>query len=595
MPMNDLGKMRRSQILFNAGPGAIVDFRTLKGPVSVVSLGLDQYPAGQVIHEARLEKRLGIAELRMPPAALESRPGQHAAVQTMPAVRFPHWMQCPRCDLFQHELGWGREAGEAALHCSACSGASPKKVYVIPAPFVTACEEGHLADFPWTEWVSHLPHCPAKDKYALRSEGGGLSGLFLSCLGCGNSAPMEGCFNPDALKRFGPCPGTQPWLLDAPPAICNAGGDGTRKTLQRGASNMYFPVIASALDIPPWSDGLQQKLKRDWDRIVKFDDDQLRDFLKSIRIASQFKMSDEELFREVQVRKRRLHNASDEDLRIDEYKQLCADALPRDEKSEFEIRVEPVPAEIRKWIRRLVRVLRLREVRALRAFTRVRPPDPETPDFRPVWAPLSVTEPNWLPGIEVRGEGIFVELDPERVAKWAPRLKARAEGIEQAWLADWTRRHPDVAAPREINAKTLLVHSLAHAVIRELSIECGYSAASLRERLYVHGDACGFLVYTAAPDSDGTLGGLARQGKATRFVSVLAGALASQRWCASDPLCIADRHSFSENATGAACHSCLLVSETSCEEFNRLLDRQALIGAPGDQSVGYFHGSTLLS
>jgi hypothetical protein len=118
---------------------------------------------------------------------------------------------------------------------------------------------------------------------------------------------------------------------------------------------------------------------------------------------------------------------------------------------------------------------------------------------------------------------------------------------------------------------------------------------SLRERLYVRGDACGFLVYTAAPDSDGTLGGLARQGKAARFVSVLTGALAAQRWCSSDPLCIADRHSFSETAIGAACHSCLLVSETSCEEFNRLLDRQALIGAPTDPSVGYFHGSTLLS
>jgi len=591
MSMNDLGKMRRSQILFNAGPGAIVDFRTQKGPVSVVCLGLDQYPPGPAIHEARLEKRLGIAELRVPPAAIDGRPAQ-----PMPAQRFPRWMQCPRCDLFQHEVGWGRDPGEPALFCPSCSGGGGKKVYVIPAPFVAACEDGHLADFPWTEWVSHKPSCSTKAEYTLRSEGGGgLAGLVLRCSSCGERAPMEGCFSPDALRRFGPCPGTQPWLPDAPKEDCKAGGEGLRKTLQRGASNMYFPVIASALDIPPWSDGLQQKLKRDWDRIMTFDDDQLRAFLKTIRIAAQFKMSDEDLFREVVVRKRRLHSATDEDLRIDEYKQLCADALPRDERNEFEIKVELVPAEIRPWIRRLVRVLRLREVRALRAFTRVRPPDPETPGVQPAWAKLSLSTPNWLPGIEVRGEGIFVELDPARVAVWAPRLDDRTKEIEQAWLADWERRHPGIAAPREINPKTLLVHSLAHAVIRQLSIECGYSAASLRERLYVHGDACGFLVYTAAPDSDGTLGGLARQGKSARFVSVLAGALASQRWCASDPLCIADRHSFSETATGAACHSCLLVSETSCEEFNRLLDRQALVGAPGDASVGYFDGSTLIS
>ena len=590
MPMNDLGKMRRSQILFNAGPGAIVDFRTQKGPVSVLCLGLDQYPQGQAIHEARLEKRLGIAELRMPPAALDDR-----STPAMPAQRFPKWMQCPNCELFQHEDGWGREPGEPALFCQDCVGIAAKKYYVIPAPFVTACEEGHLADFPWARWVSHRPNCTAIAKYDLRSVGGGgLSGLELRCRACGASASMEGCFNPDALKRFGPCPGTRPWLVNVDPETCGAGGDGTRKTLQRGASNMYFPVIASALDIPPWSDGLQQKLKRDWDRILTFDDDHLRDFLRTIRVASQLGMSDDELFREVMLRKRRLHSASNEDLRVDEYKQLCADALPRDEKSEFEIRPEAVPAELRPWIQRLVRVVRLREVRALRAFTRVRPPDPETPGQRPTWATLSASDTNWLPGIEIRGEGIFVELASARVAAWSPRLDTRASEIEQAWLADWDRRHPGVAAPRQINPKTLLVHSLAHAVIRELSIECGYSAASLRERLYVDGDACGFLVYTAAPDADGTLGGLARQGRASRFISVLSGALASQRWCASDPLCLAERHSFSERATGAACHSCLLVSETSCEEFNRLLDRQALIGAPDDPTVGYFHGSTLI-
>ncbi len=239
MSMNDLGRMRRSQILFNAGPGAIVDFRTQKGPVSVVCLGLDQYPSGPAIHEARLEKRLGIAELRMPPAAIDNRP-----TQPMPAQRFPRWMQCPRCDLFQHESGWGRDHGEPALFCPSCSADGGRKVYVIPAPFVTACENGHLAEFPWTEWVNHLPSCSAKNRYTFRAEGGGgLAGLVLRCSSCGESAPMEGCFSPEALKRFGPCPGTQPWLPDAPAEACTAGGEGLRKTLQRGASNMYFPVI----------------------------------------------------------------------------------------------------------------------------------------------------------------------------------------------------------------------------------------------------------------------------------------------------------------------------------------------------------------
>jgi hypothetical protein len=196
--------------------------------------------------------------------------------------------------------------------------------------------------------------------------------------------------------------------------------------------------------------------------------------------------------------------------------------------------------------------------------------------------------------VEVRGEGIFVELNPERVATWSTTFQARADKINAAFLEDWERRHKDVEPPFEVSPKVLLVHSLAHALIRQLSLECGYSAASLRERLYFEEGCSGFLIYTAAPDSDGTLGGLARQGKADAFVAILEGALRSELWCASDPLCITGVHSQSEKASGAACHSCLLVSETSCEQFNRLLDRQTLVGAPDSPGTGFFAGSSLL-
>lgn len=589
MPRNDLGKIRRSQIITMAGPGAIIDFRTDKGPVSGLCLGLEQWPLGTLVHEARLEKRLHVSEFRMPPAVIDSDPPQGSP---LPAIRFPRWLQCPQCNELKRQMAWGREPGEPAFFCEACSASKPKKVYVIPAPFVTACEKGHLDDFPWDRWVSHAEGCPGKDRLSLRSEGsGGLAGLRLTCLGCNATASMEGSFNPDALKRFGPCSGTRPWLPSTPPEQC----DVERKTLQRGASNMYFPVIASALDIPPWSDGLQQKLKRDWDRILNLPEDRLREFLKALRLHEQVNLTEDELFREIQQRKSRLEGASTADLRIDEYRQLAVDVeLPRDESCEFEVRLEKVPAEVRPWVSRLVRVLRLREVRVLRAFTRVRYPDPETPEHLPEWAKLSLTPLPWLPAVEVRGEGIFVELNPERVATWATTFQARADKINAAFLEDWQRRHKDVEPPFVVSPKVLLVHSLAHALIRQLSLECGYSAASLRERLYFEEGCSGFLIYTAAPDSDGTLGGLARQGRADAFVAILEGALRSELWCASDPLCITGVHSQSEKASGAACHSCLLVSETSCEQFNRLLDRQTLVGAPDSPGFGFFAGSSLL-
>jgi hypothetical protein len=60
-----------------------------------------------------------------------------------------------------------------------------------------------------------------------------------------------------------------------------------------------------------------------------------------------------------------------------------------------------------------------------------------------------------------------------------------------------------------------VAHSLAHALIRQFSVECGYVAASLRERIYSstpdeQEPMAGILIYTAAPDSEGTLVGWSR-------------------------------------------------------------------------------------
>jgi hypothetical protein len=130
--------------------------------------------------------------------------------------------------------------------------------------------------------------------------------------------------------------------------------------------------------------------------------------------------------------------------------------------------------------------------------------------------------------------------------------------------------------------------------MRQLSLECGYSSASLRERLYVDDDSGmhGALVYTATADSDGTLGGLTRQGSSDLLISTIRSAIASVRWCSSDPLCIQGIAALSEATNGAACHACVLAPETSCEEFNGLLDRALLVGLPGQSEIGYFYGLT---
>lgn len=61
-----------------------------------------------------------------------------------------------------------------------------------------------------------------------------------------------------------------------------------------------------------------------------------------------------------------------------------------------------------------------------------------------------------------------------------------------------------------------MIHSLAHALIKELTFFCGYGTSLLRERLYCNQQDLnrpmdGFLIYTASGDSEGTLGELVAQ------------------------------------------------------------------------------------
>jgi hypothetical protein len=135
-----------------------------------------------------------------------------------------------------------------------------------------------------------------------------------------------------------------------------------------------------------------------------------------------------------------------------------------------------------------------------------------------------------------------------------------------------------------------LLHVLAHALINQLALDAGYPAGSLRERLYHEDGACGLLIYTATTDSAGSLGGLVSHGDSARFGPLLSGAVRRASWCSADPVCIESEAAGAESLNLAACHSCMLLPETSCEEMNSFLDRALLVGLPDDPSVGYFGG-----
>lgn len=597
MANNSLGKLRRSSVLSTFGPGSIVDFRADGAPVSGVAAGLEAWdarakPAGlkgkQVISEPRLEKKLKVQGFRLPPVSLSDDD-----TSTLVAVRFPEWLQCPACHKIRPASKWGKVLGKAYRYCPECSeelGGS-KKLFVIPVRFVAACEYGHLEEFPWDSWVGHKESCQNRRNLVLKSEAAGLAGLILRCPVCKANRSMDGIFRKSEFTFK--CNGKRPWLANGEVCI-----GGRLVAMQRGASNLYFALTQSALSIPPWSDTLQELLGTFWGPLVATKPEQRAqqiEWLKTTGPLSDIEMSSEDIANAIEVRIQQLEGSS-EDLRVDEYLRFSADPDAFSNSPEFELRAEQ-PGPLAPWISKIRRVVRLREVRALTGFTRINPLSSEDNNSLKFIAPIATTpisKLKWLPAIEVRGEGIFLELNPAKLADWlntSQTILTRAAKINENFSRQFEERYGK-KPERKITPTLLLIHTFAHALMRQLSLECGYSSASLRERLYVSDDAkmTGLLIYTATPDSDGTLGGLSRQGRATLLLPTIRSAISSMRWCSSDPLCIQGIASLSEATNGAACHSCVLAPETSCEEFNGFLDRAYLVGTPDDQKVGFFFG-----
>lgn len=606
MSKNRLGRVRRSQVVMTYGPGAIVDFRAGGhggAAVSVVTAGLDEWdrwakPAGllnpQSISEPRLEKKLGVRGFRLPPVGLESgrsRDGKEIPVPVIPGVRFPTWLTCPKCSLLQPARSWTEDPGDPALYCARCSSAQGHRVHVVPVRFVLACEHGHLDEFPWHRWITHKPECNRRASLKLTGEGAGLKGLLLTCTGCRAGRSLDGAFSREAMTRLNmKCAGKRPWL-GAPPEACTC--HRPPLVVQRGASNLYFADVESAISIPPWTDDIQEHIGAQWANVVSAKTAEDRDKVIELVIWPNWEGPDmtlEDLKQRVRQRIELIDSPERPDLRFEEYEQLTATTRTADEQGEFLLRPETVPTSLTSFLGSLARVVRLREVRALRGFTRIHPP---SSDAEAAIASLSVTRKNWLPAVEVRGEGIFIALNEGELRSWEQRddVKARADVVQRRNVAEWRARMGDDSnPPQRVTARFILLHTLAHALMRQLSLECGYSTSSLRERLYVDDHApgmCGILIYTSTSDADGTLGGLVRQGRAERMEPLLRAALRAIEWCSNDPLCMKGITSLSDGLNLAACHSCVLAPETACEHFNRFLDRGLLIGVPGDESLGF--------
>ncbi len=586
-----LGEVRRAQLISTYGVGAMI---AVENESFIVS-GIDSWDVTEApwVAEPRLAGALGVDGFRLPPA-----PDPDTARDGVRARRFPLMYSCPECRALQPFFRFNSPAGKA--ECSTC------QEDLVPSRFVVACTDGHLDDFPYWAWVhrGNAGHAGGAcgGQLTFRSDGStaSLRAVVIGCSCGAEEVSMEGAFRRSALRNLGlRCPGRRPWLKDAPNEPC----DQVLRTLQRGSSSVWFPVSHSALSIPPWSEGLHRIVAPYLETLRNESTDDIRTYVRMQRVLAHHpEYTDDDVVEFVeQQRSSRTADSEDdpsgrEAIYRQEYDTLrkpCPEnAGPTEQDFVCESPVQGHDA-LREahGVEQIMLVKRLREVRALQSFTRVDEIGPtDAPRRR---GPLALGETSWLPAYEVSGEGVFLRLDGERLAAWETRVDVveRAERIRGRHVAHLRSRagDPSVVLPESpVSPRFLLLHTLAHVLINEWSLDGGYPSASLRERLYVGEDMAGVLLYTATSDSAGSLGGIVAQGDPARFDVALRSALRRTEWCSNDPLCSEVGAGGTDSLNLAACHACVLLPETSCEWSNTLLDRAALVGTPAGDVRGLF-------
>ncbi len=566
----DVGTVRSSQLVTTYGVGAIV----AAGSESFVVGGLDYWPDLEPdVDEPRLQRLLGVSGFVSPPSAEAGR--RHG----IPVARFPEWYFCVDCHALDPYRYLATRGGKST--CSECDGV------IAPSRFVVACKSGHLTDFPYFRWV-HWGQgvVGTQHRLTLKTEGGGssLADVVVKC-SCGRTRTMEDAFRGGELRKLGRCKGGRPWLTTRAESC-----DQFPRTLQRGASIVWQSDVASAISIPPWSDGAYKLLGRYWKALRAVPDDALEQVIEAMGLADGSEYTTGDLAEQARRRKGTEAGAEDaEPLKQQEYEALCRERPERSRRQDFVCEERPLASDaVAAVFGQVMCVRRLREVRALRGFTRV---EPLAPGFRSLRRPsplLSLTPTTWLPAIEVRGEGVFLRIADGPLVAWEsrPSVRARAELLNGAYAAAAERRGS--SADRVITARFIMLHTLAHLLIQQWSMECGYSAASLRERLYVDSTMAGLLIYTATSDSAGSLGGVVAMASADHLNRSVREAVARASWCSSDPLCLESTGQGVDSLNLAACHACGLLPETSCEERNLLLDRALIVGLAREPEVGFF-------
>jgi Domain of unknown function (DUF1998) len=620
------GPIRRAQLIAPFGVGAMM---VVRDGTSLITSGLDHWYKSEKdgseaddksefrVDEWRLAQSLGVEHFRLPPDFRKPNKGDGVlnAYLTVPFLRFPQRHFCPGCDRLQKFPLTER----GKVKCRECESKKKTK-YMAQVPIIAMCDRGHIQDFPWREWV-HRSVKPTCNK-ALRLVGTGsatLAGLSVRCE-CGAKRSLGGIteVNDDQTTRLSKslgdseflCQGKHPWLgkEDSEPCSCSRQLRGAL----RSASNVYYAQTRSAIYLQRGNGGeLVSLLEQPPLSTLINTLSTAKIEIKPEFIKGQYPLLLQDFSNEdIKIALETILSAKNADINTDDiegddpetsFRRQEFNVL-RTERREDNLKIRTIKLsnyqpDMADYFSRIMLVDKLKETRVLTGFTRILP---ETEQSLQELQSLLWRKPpqidSWLPAYVVYGEGIFIEFNETRLRQWLQKhgdeIHHRIQPLVKRYQKIQEQRH---LRKRSITPRFILLHTFAHLLMNRLTFECGYSSAALRERLYVsdNPDApmAGVLIYTAAGDSEGTMGGLVRMGKPGNFEPVVRSLLEAASWCSADPVCMEVGKSGGQGPDScnlAACHSCALVPETACEEFNRFLDRGVVVGDIKNRNIGFF-------
>lgn len=586
------GALRASQIIAMSGPGSIVQMEHDSIMVMSIDSWSKQGSYYKILSHPYLEQLLKKDHFRMP-----RQVDRHRVISCR---SFPLWGVCssPACGRLQKH-GAAPPKGKKWFSCKDCR----QEIYA--AKFVAVCPNGHLEEFPWGEWAhSKAPEgrvCKRDPRlrFSALGKGPGLADYYVTCLDCKASRSCAGATSVNGLKDIIPgCSGSAPWIGKGVTEDCtdNNGNATQMHGIQIRSTSMYYPVTVSALHLPEWLHPIQKRITENVADI--------RAILKVLppREAAERSPDLAEERKKYGVEEVERHlikrfspgveldkNSTEAQVRNREYDDLISGEF---DDEYLEITKTPVHEDLAGYVSTLKQIKRLTEIRVMCAFTREAPVDPYFSDGEGArYCRISDPGTKWYPAVENRGEGFLFTLDEGRLSRWEGEQAVRSRcGLVRGVFENLFSKLGDEDPRRP--PRYMLLHTLAHVLIRGVAEVSGYSEASIRERIYSGRNYSGVLLYTATPSSDGSLGGLVRQGSTENFAKLVRASVQKSMHCSRDPFCAEDDPSDMSRAdiplyasvNASACYGCVLLPETSCENVNRLLDRRLLF----DKEFGYF-------